>query len=345
MTVKAWSASIEQEAQNHQNSLTKPQGSLGKLEEIACWFASRQGKRIPDPLQPHIAIFAADHGVTSEGISAFPAVVTGEMVKNFSRGGAAINVLARQVNATISVVDVGVIADLSDEKGIVHAKVRAGTTNLLHEAAMSEEECLKAMDIGRQEARKAIIQGANILVAGDMGIGNTTASACMICLFTGHTPEEVVGHGTGIDDQTYNHKVNIVSRATKRIRDKQSVPEHYLREAGGLEIAAICGFYLEAASQGIPVIIDGFITSAAALAAQSIERDAADWMLASHISKENGHIYALEQLQLTPLIDFNLRLGEGSGAALILPLLQSSLALHREMATFEGAGVSGKEKG
>lgn len=332
---------IETEARAHQEQLTKPRGALGRLEDVACWFAARRGKVKPDPLKPHVAVFAGDHGVCEEGVSAYPSVVTGEMVKNFARGGAAINVLARQIGATLSVVDVGVATDLPELQGVQAMKVRPGTANLLKGAAMSWDESSAAIAIGREVAREAIEEGANLLIAGDMGIGNTTASACLICRLTGAAPESVVGRGTGIDDAGRQHKINIVSQALMRIDgcdDKQ-----VLAEVGGLEIAAMAGFYLQAAESGVPVIIDGFIASAAALAARVIDPAVNDWMLASHVSHENGHALALASLGLSALIDFEMRLGEGSGAALVVPLLQSAIALHNEMATFESAGVTDKE--
>ena len=256
---------IEKAARAHQARLTKPQGSLGRLEDIACWFAARQGRVMPQALRPHIAVFAADHGVVAEGISAFPSVVTGEMVKNFARGGAAINVLARRAGATLAVVDVGVAADVADVPGVVHAKVRPGTANLLREPAMDAATCVQAMEVGRGQARAAIAAGANLLLAGDMGIGNTTASACLICALGGLAPEEVVGFGTGIDTEVREHKADVVRRALARAGRVQG--EQALAELGGLEIAAMSGFYLEAAAQGVPVLVDGFIAAAAAMVA------------------------------------------------------------------------------
>lgn len=342
MSVKPLNMDVEKEARAHQDSLTKPRGALGRLEDVACWFAARQGKVLPDQLQPHIAVFAGDHGVCEAGVSAFPSVVTGEMVKNFARGGAAINVLARQCDATLSVVDVGVISDISAIAGIEQRKVRPGTANLLIEAAMGESECVAAMDVGRDIARQAIAHGANLLIAGDMGIGNTTASACLICHFTDAAPRAVVGFGTGVDETARNRKIDVVERALSRIA---SCPdEQLLQEVGGLEIAAMAGFYLQAAESGVPVVIDGFIASAAALAAQSIEPSVNEWMMASHVSCENGHALALQSLGLTALINFEMRLGEGSGAALIVPLLQSAIALHNEMATFASAAVTGRDE-
>jgi len=341
LSVKQVDTNIEKAARTHQDMLTKPRGALGRLEDIACWFAARQGNVLPAQLNAHIAVFAGDHGVVDEGVSAYPSVVTGEMVKNFARGGAAINVLARQCGAGLSVVDVGVVTDLSGVDGIVHANVRHGTANLLHASAMSDDECAAAIDVGKAEARKAIAGGANLLIAGDMGIGNTTASACMICRLADALPEDVVGFGTGVDDAGRRLKIDVVSRALQRIADisDMRVPE----EVGGLEIAAMAGFYLQAAESGVPVLIDGFIAAAAALAAKAIEPTISDWMLASHISHENGHALALAALGLSPLIDLGMRLGEGSGAALVVPLLQSAIALHNEMATFESAGVTDKD--
>jgi len=341
MTVCGINLEVEKQAREHQNRLTKPLGALGKLEDFACWLAARQGKAMPDPPKPHICVFAGDHGVVDEGVSAYPSVVTGEMVKNFSRGGAAINVLARQCHAGLSVVDAGVVSDISDVEGVVHAKVRAGSANLAREAAMSGEEENLALQLGREQARQAIASGANLLIAGDMGIGNTTASACLICELAYADAQDVVGHGTGVSDDERVRKVDVVQQALKRVGDIH--PQDVLRELGGLEIAAMAGFYLQSAERGVPVIVDGFIAAAAALAARAYEPKVTDWMLASHVSQEKGHRIALEALGLEPLIDFNMRLGEGSGAALIVPLLQSAVALHREMATFESAGVSGKD--
>jgi len=341
VTTATVNLAIEEEARQHQDNLTKPRGSLGRLEDIACWFASRQGKLLPETLRPHITVFAGDHGVCEEGVSAFPSIVTGEMVKNFVHGGAAINVLAKQCSAQLSIVDVGTLSDFSGLKGIAHKKIKSGTANLLHKAAMSEAECTAAINVGKAEARMAIKAGANLLIAGDMGIGNTTASACIICRLTSSPAENVVGFGTGIDDAGRSTKVAVVSSALQRISQQSDACT--LQEVGGLEIAAMAGFFLQAAESGVPLLVDGFIASAAALAAHVIEPSVTEWMLASHVSQENGHALALHALGLSPLIDFNMRLGEGSGAALVVPLLQSAITLHREMATFTSAGVTDKD--
>ncbi|MGL6071803.1 nicotinate-nucleotide--dimethylbenzimidazole phosphoribosyltransferase [Craterilacuibacter sp.] len=329
-------------AQAHQNQLTKPTGSLGMLEDIACRFAAWQGCRIPTLPQAAITVFAADHGVTAAGVSAYPSAVTAEMVKNFARGGAAICVLARQHHARLEVVDVGVASPLPDLAGqIISAKVMAGTHNLAIQAAMSREQAQAALDAGSAAARRAIDAGATLLIAGEMGIGNTTPSAALICHFCSLAPTDVVGRGTGVDDASLTLKVQVVETALSCLPtdiDALGV----LAEVGGLEIAAMAGFYLEGARLGIPSLIDGFIAAAAALTAQALQPSVADWLLASHRSQETGHLAALSRLGLEPLVDFRLRLGEGSGAALVLPLIASAIRLHAEMATFDSAGISDK---
>ncbi|WP_024304443.1 nicotinate-nucleotide--dimethylbenzimidazole phosphoribosyltransferase [Pseudogulbenkiania sp. MAI-1] len=331
------------QARARQNLLTKPAGSLGQLEDLACRFAAWQGRTQPMPLKPAITLFAADHGVTAEGVSAFPQAVTAEMVKNFAAGGAAICVLARQHGARLEVVDTGVAGDLSGLP-IVHAKVRPASANLRREAALTLAEAEAALAVGREAARRALEAGANLLVAGDMGIGNTTPSAALICHLTGATPETVVGRGTGVDDAGLALKRRVVEDALARLAGRELSPLETLAELGGLEIAAIAGFYLEGAALGVPSLVDGFITSAAALAAKALQPAVADWLIASHRSQEAGHGIALAALGLTPLVELGLRLGEGSGAALCLPLLQSAILLHNEMATFAEAGVSEKSE-
>lgn len=326
-------------ARARQNQLTKPPGSLGMLEEIACHFAAWQRRAIPVPLTPAIHVFAADHGVCAEGVSAFPSAVTPEMVKNFVNGGAAINTLARCINASLAVVDVGVDADIASLP-IVHAKVRRGSRNLMREAAMTAEETKAALAAGAQQARQAVEAGANLLIAGEMGIGNTTPSAALICQLAGLNPADIVGRGTGIDDSRWQHKCQVVEQAMQRIADRPLTPLDTLAELGGLEIAAMTGYYLEGARLGVPSLLDGFISSAAALVGCHIDPALSDWLLASHRSQENGHNLALTALKLTPIIDCHLRLGEGSGAAASVPLLQIALALHAGMSTFEQAGIS-----
>ena len=326
-------------ARARQLQLTKPPGSLGRLEDLACWFAARLGNPVPAQPQCEVFVFAADHGVAARGVSAFPQSVTGQMVGNFARGGAAINVLASLEGCRIEVVDVGVASDEAPPAGVRNERVRAGTRDLASESAMTAAELRAALAVGERCARAAVAREARLLIAGDMGIANSTAAACLICAITGATPESVVGRGTGVDDAGLVRKVDVVRIALGRVA-KVREPLQLLAELGGLEIAAIAGFYLEAARQGVPVLLDGYISTAAALAAVSIEPEAVNWLLASHRSAEAGHSVALEWLKLEPLLDLGLRLGEGTGAALTVPIVRAALALHARMATFGEAGVS-----
>ncbi len=339
----------ESEARARQLQLTKPPGSLGRLEELACWFAARSGNPVPEMARCEIFVFAADHGVAAQGVSAFPQSVTGQMVANFANGGAAINVLARLEGCRIEVVDVGVAGDEAPPRSVRTQKVRAGTRDLLVEAAMTDTELTAALDVGARCAAEAIQRGAQLLIAGDMGIANTTAAACLICAFTGTLPEQVVGRGTGVDDAGLARKREVVTEALARARKAIGTPEsaaagarRMFAQVGGLEIAAMAGFYIEAARSRVPVVLDGYISGAAALAAARLEPGTVRWMLASHRSAEGGHGYALQALGLNPLVDLGMRLGEGSGAALTLPIIRAALALHRSMATFASAGVDGK---
>jgi nicotinate-nucleotide--dimethylbenzimidazole phosphoribosyltransferase len=326
-------------ARARQLQLTKPPGSLGRLEDLACWFAARLGNPVPAQPQCEVFVFAADHGVAARGVSAFPQSVTGQMVGNFARGGAAINVLASLEGCRIEVVDVGVASNAAPPAGVRNERVRAGTRDLASESALTADELRAALAVGERCARAAVAREARLLIAGDMGIANSTAAACLICAITGATPESVVGRGTGVDDAGLVRKVDVVRIALGRVA-KVREPSQLLAELGGLEIAAIAGFYLEAARQGVPVLLDGYISTAAALAAVSIEPEAVNWLLASHRSAEAGHSVALEWLKLDPLLDLGLRLGEGTGAALTVPIVRAALALHARMATFGEAGVS-----
>jgi len=326
-------------ARARQLQLTKPPGSLGRLEDLACWFAARLGNPVPAQPQCEVFVFAADHGVAARGVSAFPQSVTGQMVGNFARGGAAINVLASLEGCRIEVVDVGVASDEAPPAAVRNERVRAGTRDLASESAMTADELRAALAVGERCARAAVDREARLLIAGDMGIANSTAAACLICAITGATPESVVGRGTGVDDAGLVRKVEVVKIALGRVA-KEREPLRLLAELGGLEIAAIAGFYIEAARQGVPVLLDGYISTAAALAAASIEPEVVNWMLASHCSAEVGHSVALRWLKLEPLLDLGMRLGEGTGAALTVPIVRAALALHARMATFGEAGVS-----
>jgi nicotinate-nucleotide--dimethylbenzimidazole phosphoribosyltransferase len=333
-------------ARARQQQLTKPPGSLGRLEELACWFAARLGHAAPDMPRTEIFVFAADHGVAARGVSAFPQSVTGQMVGNFAAGGAAINVLASLGDCRIEIVDVGVAGEDIALHGVRYERIRAGTRDLSVEAAMTADELVAAMAVGEHCAREAIGRGARLLIAGDMGIANTTSAACLICAVTGESPDKVVGRGTGVDDAGLARKCSVVETAIIRAASALSTSSSargILAQLGGLEIAAMAGLYIEAARQGVPMLLDGYISGAAALAAVALEPGTLRWMLASHRSAEAGHSIALAALGLTPLIDLGLRLGEGTGAALALPLIKAALALHRDMATFAEAGVSGAE--
>ncbi len=350
-------------ARARQQQLTKPPGSLGRLEELACWFAARSSNPIPGNPRTEIFVFAADHGVAARGVSAFPQSVTGQMVANFAAGGAAINVLASLEDCRIEVVDVGVAGDLELPRTVRNEKVRSGTRDLFAEAAMTDDELTAALSAGERCAREAIQRGAQLLIAGDMGIANTTSAACLICAFTYAPAEQIVGRGTGVDDLGLARKREVVTAALARARAAIPAPEsdpthadstqahptqthptqarQILAHLGGLEIAAMAGFYIEAARSAVPVLLDGYISGAAALAAVRLEPGALRWMLASHLSAEGGHAVALQALGLTPLVDLGMRLGEGSGAALTLPIIKAALSLHRNMATFAQAGVDG----
>ena len=332
---------VEAAARARQLQLTKPPGSLGRLEDLACWFAARLKRPVPPMPQCEVFVFAGDHGVAARGVSAFPQAVTAQMVANFARGGAAINVLASQEGCRIEVVDVGVASDEPPPPGIRNERIRAGTRDLAGTAAMTADELSAALAVGARCAREAVGRGTQLIIAGDMGIANSTAAACLICAFTGATPELVVGRGTGVDDAGLVRKREVVHLALARVaKAGLREPARTLAELGGLEIAAIAGLYLESARLGVPVMLDGYISTSAALAAAAIEPGVRDWMLASHRSAEAGQRFALEKLQLEPLVDMRMRLGEGTGAALVLPLVRAALALHSKMATFGEAGVS-----
>lgn len=357
--IAAPDTAAESAARARQSQLTKPPGSLGRLEELACWLAGRLRQPIPDMPRCEVVVFAGDHGVAVQGVSAFPQAVTAQMVANFAAGGAAINVLTRLHDCRIEVVDVGVATDAAPPSGVRNERVRAGTRDLSVTAAMTAEEARKALEVGAQSARRALDRGARLLIAGEMGIANTTAAACLICAFTGSEPIRIVGRGTGVDDPGLTHKVAVVRKALSRVAGSgrspldavrtSTAPEarsqaafEILRELGGLEIAAIAGYYLEAARLGAPVLVDGYISTSAALTAVHLEPASREWMQAGHRSAEAGHRAALDALGLVPLLDLDMRLGEGSGAALALAIVRAALALHRNMATFAEAGVSEK---
>jgi nicotinate-nucleotide--dimethylbenzimidazole phosphoribosyltransferase len=327
-------------AAERQRRLTKPPGSLGRLEELSVRLAGMTG-RIDPPLKDRVVFtFAGDHGVTAEGVSAYPAEVTAQMVLNFLSGGAAINVLARQMGARVVVADLGVEADLPAHAGLRDVRVRRGTGNIAREPAMSREEAVEAVETGRRLLHEELDGGLDVALTGDMGIGNTTCSAALICAFTGLPAPQVVGRGTGVDEAGLARKVAAVERALDLHRASLDDPVSALAAIGGLEVAGLVGVIIEAACARKPVIVDGFISGAAAMCAAAIAPAARDYMIAAHRSQELGHAAALATLGLRPLLDLDLRLGEGTGAVLALPLLEAAVLILNQMATFAEAGVS-----
>jgi nicotinate-nucleotide--dimethylbenzimidazole phosphoribosyltransferase len=323
-------------------SLTKPPGSLGRLEDAGVQLAAIAGTCPPPVPEPAaVAVFAGDHGVLAEGVSPWPAEVTAQMVANFCAGGAAINVLARHAGASVTVVDVGVASPLDPHSNLVLAKVRAGTGNLAVEPAMTLDEAQQALDVGAQLAATLVAQGARCLITGDMGIGNTTPSAALIAAFTGRSAAQVTGRGTGIDDDMWARKVEVVDAGLARTGADGALAT--LASLGGLEHAALAGFMVGGAAAGVPVVIDGVIACSALLAAVALAPDVLGYCIAGHRSSEPGAGAALAHLGLVPVLDLELRLGEGSGACLAVPVVQAAAKIMREMATFDSAGVSSKD--
>lgn len=329
-------------AADHLDQLTKPPGSLGKLEALAIQLAGITGQVKPSFAQRAIIVMAADHGVCEEGISAFPAEVTPQMVLNFLAGGAAINVFARQAAADVLCVDIGVNAELS-HPDLVNRKVRMGTANMAVGPAMSRTEAEAAVWCGIEIVKEAVNKGTTLFVTGEMGIGNTTASAAVMSVLTGIAPRECVGRGTGIDEQKLLHKASVVERAITVNQPNAGDPMDVLSKVGGLEIAGLTGIILGAAAHRCPVVIDGFISSVAALVAKRLCPEAVNYMVASHHSQEPGHIQVLRELELSPMLELEMRLGEGTGGALALHLIDGACRIMNEMATFESAGISSGE--
>ncbi|WP_231334173.1 nicotinate-nucleotide--dimethylbenzimidazole phosphoribosyltransferase [Actinomadura graeca] len=353
-------ATAVRDARNHQARLTKPPGSLGVLEEVSARLAGLAGQCPPPLPEPAaVAVFAADHGVHAQGVTPWPQEVTAQMVANFLAGGAVVNAFAAQVGAEVSVVDVGVAAELDAAPGLLPRKVAAGTADMTRGPAMTADEARRAVETGIEVARDLVSAGARCLVTGDMGIANTTASAALVAAFTGLPPEQVTGRGTGIDDATHARKIEVVRTALALHGllpgdppEAGAPPAVSRREAlevlaavGGLEHAAIAGFVLGAAALRVPVVLDGVIAGSAALAAAALCPDVLAACVAGHRSAEPGHAAALAALGLRPLIDLELRLGEGTGALMALPLVQGAVRVLHEVATFDSAGVSGKESG
>ncbi len=331
------------QAQQHLNALTKPPGSLGRLEELARRYVAITGIIPPRLPRKAVLIFAADHGVAVEGVSAYPQEVTAQMVHNFVRGGAAINVLARHAGAEVRVVDIGVAAEFPPLPGLLAYKVRHGTANMLHGPAMSHAEALQCLEIGITLAAQCATDGIALVATGDMGIANTTASSALVAVCTGRPVEEVTGRGTGINDSTWQHKVTVIQRAIAHHAPDVSDVLGWLRTVGGLEIGGIAGLILGCARHRIPVLVDGLIATAGALVAAVLQPLAKEYMIATHASVEVGQQIAWRFLGQTPLLDLHLRLGEGTGAVLAMHLVEAALRIYNEMATFDEAGVSSEQ--
>lgn len=327
-------------AQARQGMLTKPPGALGRLEELAIELAGLQRRERPQLERVRIVVFAADHGVAAEGVSAFPQAVTVEMIRNFARGGAAISVLARHLNAVLEVVDVGAASAVEPLPGVVSRRAGNGSANFCRGPAMGAEQLHDALAAGREAVERGLADGMDLFIGGEMGIANTTVATAVACAILHLDPALVAGAGTGLDAAGIGHKAEVVRRALARHREELEQPLDILRCVGGFEIAALSGAYIAAAQAGVPVLVDGFITTTAALMAVQINPSVRPWLLFSHHSAERGHGRLLAALEAHPLLSMGLRLGEGSGAATALPLLQLACRLHSEMATFAEAGVS-----
>jgi nicotinate-nucleotide--dimethylbenzimidazole phosphoribosyltransferase len=336
-------------ARAHLDVLAKPLGSLGMLEDIAAQMVSIRREEFPRSLQKAVYVFAADHGISAEGVSAYPSEVTRQMVLNFIAQGAAINVLAKLHRVEMHVVDIGVDADFDGLNGLMHYKVRRGTRNMLREAAMSDAELAQALEIGLRLAADAKAKGINLLAAGEMGIGNTTAASAIAALLTNDPVARVTGRGTGLDAKAQARKRQIIKAVIQKHSSaigagSRPDPLEVLRCVGGLEIAAMSGLILGAAQNGIMVVADGFISTAAAAIVFALEPRVRGYLLAGHQSEEPGHQVLLEYIGLKPILSLNMRLGEGTGAVLAMPIIESAMCLYNEMATFASAGVSEAKK-
>lgn len=327
-------------AQQHLDSLTKPAGSLGRLEEIAWRLAVLRGGT-PRVERPVLFTFAADHGVVAEGVSAYPQSVTGQMVENFVRGGAAVNVLARVAGIHVVIADFGVITPVASSTGLLDRRIGAGTANMVRGPAMSRQQALQAIEAGAALAEEAIAGGADLLGTGEMGIGNTTAASAITAVVTGAPAVAVTGRGTGIDEVAWQRKVQVVERALHLNRPDGRDAVDVLAKVGGFEIGGLTGVILAGAAERVPVVIDGFIATASALLAVTLAPAVGEALFASHRSVEPGHSVALQRLGLTPYLDLSLRLGEGTGAALFVHLARAAARIYTEMATFKAAGVDG----
>jgi nicotinate-nucleotide--dimethylbenzimidazole phosphoribosyltransferase len=329
-------------AKARQNMLTKPTGSLGRLEELSVQIAGIQATALPQIKRKAVIVMAADHGVAAQGISAYPREVTKQMVLNFLHSGAGINVIGRQVGARVIIVDMGVAGKLDNNLSLISRKIAAGTQDMSKGPAMTVVQATQALEIGIEIVTNEIKKGLDIVATGDMGIGNTTASSAICAIMTGKTVPEVTGRGTGLDDKQLQNKIRIINAAIAFNKPNSADAVEVLAKVGGFEIGGLAGVILGAASHRIPVVIDGFISGAAALIAAGLCPQSKDYMIAGHCSVEPGHKLLLKYLGLRPLLDLEMRLGEGTGAALAMSLAETSVRILTEMATFNEAGVSDK---
>ncbi len=327
-------------AQERWDSLTKPKRSLGMLEEIAARAVAIREEKLPAILAKEVFVFAGDHGVVSEGISPYPQEVTGLMVRNFLRGGAGINVLARCAGAGVSIVDIGMKDDLSKVDGLIRRNVRRGTRNIAEGPAMTREETETAMNVGVEMAEQSFGRGGFMLATGEMGIGNTTPSSALFSALLPAAVEDVTGRGTGLDDAGLVHKTAVIARAMEVNRPAMRDPLSILSAVGGLEIAGICGLCIGGAARRMMVVVDGFISTAGALVAMRLNPAIKDYLFFSHQSSEKGHRAFFEKENIRPILDLDLRLGEGTGAVLGMQIIENALRLYREMATFEEMGIT-----
>jgi len=331
-------------ARARQDTLTKPQGSLGRLEELSIKLAGIQGRAIPQIRHKAIFTMAGDHGVVAEGVSAYPQEVTAQMIYNFLSGGAGINVLARQVGARVVVVDMGVAAELEPHPQLISRKVAPGTQNMFLRPAMTPEQAVRAIETGIELVGSELAKGLDIVGTGDMGIGNTTSSSAIGAVMVGRPLAEVVGRGTGLDDRQLKHKVDVISQTLAVNHPDPKQPLDVLTKVGGFEIGGLVGVMLAAAAYRIPIVLDGFISGAAALIATALAPRLKDFLIAAHVSVEPGHKVLLRHLRLKPLLNLDMRLGEGTGAVLGIFLAEAAARILAEMSTFAEAGVSEREK-
>ncbi|WDH33830.1 nicotinate-nucleotide--dimethylbenzimidazole phosphoribosyltransferase [Pseudomonas chlororaphis] len=337
---KALDTQALEAAQSRQQQLTKPAGSLGQLERVAVQLAGLQGRVKPGLEQLWIAIFAGDHGVVAEGVSAYPQAVTGQMLHNFVSGGAAISVLARQLRARLEVVDLGTVTPGLNLPGVRHLNLGAGTRNFVEGPAMTQAQGEQALQAGRDSVLRAVEQGSELFIGGEMGIGNTTAASAVACALLDIPVAHLAGPGTGLDAAGVSHKAQVIERALSLHAAQRGDALQTLFNLGGFEIAALVGAYLACAQEGVAVLVDGFICSVAALVAVRLNPECRPWLLFGHRGAEPGHRHILQTLKAEPLLDLGLRLGEGSGAALAVPLLRLACDLHGQMATFAEAAVA-----